>query len=195
MAFVETSGDQISFERIINGHTSGDQADGEQNHGGETNAGEDAPAEQRLPFSLDLDRQPPSEPSPTSSIVNVLRYVSIRDEPRLRSTVHGLVEKSTNAIYLTQKTSLKIALLIDAIAKKQNSFLRRLTRRVKPDPEVIALQEYLGSLQQEEDLWSKICSSALSKSVRIKKGLEENPEVVKAMSEFPMVSEYRRKCR
>lgn len=195
MAFVETSGDQISFERTINGHTSGDQADGEQNHGGETNAGEDAPAEQHLHFSLDLDRQPPSEPSPTSSIFNVLRYVSIRDEPRLRSTVHGLVEKSTKEIYLTQKTSLKIALLIDAITKKQNSFLRRLTRRVKPDPEVIALQEYLGSLQQEEDLWSKICSSALSESMRIKKELEENPEVVKAMSQFPMVSEYQRKCR
>ena len=188
MASVETSGDrQINVERTINGHTSGDQADGEQNRRGETNAGEDAPAEQHLHFSLDLNRLPPSEPSPTSSIVDVLRYVSVAGDRRLISTVDAMVEKSTKAIYLTQKTSLKIALLIDSITKKQNSFLRRLTRRVKPDPEVIAFQEYLGSLQQEEDLWSKICSSALSESVRMKKELEEHPEVFKAMRQFAFV--------
>ena len=193
MASVETSGDrQINVERTINGHTSGDQADGEQNRCGETIAGEDAPAEQHLHSSLDRNRLPPSEPSPTSSINNVLRYVSVLQTPHLvyqphLSLVDEVVEKSTKAIYLTQKTSLKIALLIDAITKKQNSFLRRLTRRVKPDPEVIAFQEYLGSLQQEEDLWSKMCSSALSESVRMKKELEKHPEVFKAMSQFASV--------
>ena len=127
-----------------------------------------------------------SEPSPTSSIVNVLEYVQLSSgNGRYKSLVHEMVEKSTNAIYLTQKTSLKIALLIDAITKKQSSFLRRLTGKAKPDPDVVAFQEYLGSLQRQEDLWSTVCSSTLSESVRVKKDLAEHPEVFKAMSQSP----------
>lgn len=61
-----------------------------------------------------------------------------------RSKVDQQVEKARKAIYLTQKTSLKIALLLDAITKKQSTFFRRLTGRVKPDADVVTFQEYLA---------------------------------------------------
>ena len=160
-----------------------DQANAEKDDYGEYDDSE-APAHQPLRSEnhLNFDRGEPS-----SSLVDLLQYVKASSGGRrYQSQVDELVEKSSKAIYLTQKTSLKIALLIDAIIKKQSSFFRRLTGKVKPDPDVVAFQEYLDSLQQQEDLWSKICSSTLSNSHRVKKDLAEHPEVFKAMSQFPL---------
>ena len=99
-----------------------------------------------------------------------------------RSTVDQHVEKARKAIYLTQKTSLKIALLLDAITKKQSTFFRRLTSRVKPDADVVTFQVYLALLQEQEDLWSKVCDHTLSEKSPLGLVLEDHPEVLQALS-------------
>ena len=150
----------------------------------------DAPTKQppRSENHLEFSEPEYSKPSPTSSLVDILAYVGRSGGGgRYKSLVDEMVEKSTKAVYLTQKTSLKIALLIDAIMKKQTSLLRRLTGRAKPDPDVVAFQEYLGSLQQQENLWSTVCSSTLSESGRVKKDLAEHPEIFQAMSQSPSI--------
>ena len=52
------------------------------------------------------------------------------------------VEKATNAGHLAQDTSSKIALLVDAITKKQTSAILRWTGRGKPETDVIKFLEY-----------------------------------------------------
>ena len=127
-----------------------------------------------LKFDIELEQQ-------EGEYEKLLRYINThRGNPR-KSAVSEQVEKATKAIYLTQKTSLKIALLVNAITKKQSPALRRWTGRVKPDADVLSFQEYLTSMRKEEDLWSKVCESSVGQSETMKKELAEHPEVLRAM--------------
>ena len=125
-------------------------------------------------------------PSPTesgTSIENLVAYAqSYYTGPIRKSKIDEDGETARKAIYLTQKTSLKIALLLDAITKKQSTFFRRLTGRVKPDAEVVTFQAYLALLQEQEDLWSKVCDSTLSENSKLGSMLKQHPEVLQALS-------------
>ena len=135
----------------------------------------------RMPVAVLQLRYGTSESSP--SIENLVAYAqTYYESPYKRSRVDEDVEKARKAIYLTQKTSLKIGLLLDAITKKQSTFFRRLTGRVKPDADVVTFQVYLALLQEQEDLWSRVCYSALSEKSKLGSALKEHPEVLQALS-------------
>ena len=130
-------------------------------------------------------------PSAHNSMADLLAYIRFHSnvDTRNRSQIQEEVEKASRTLYLTQKTSLKIAMLLDAITRKQSPLLRRVTGLVKPESEVLAFQKFLSRLQEQENLWSRVClSTGVGSSGKFREQLNKHPDVLKAMGKPASIS-------